>query len=405
MKRKFNLKVLLLLSSGHMVVDIYQAALPSILPFIKDNLNLSYTLAGVVLIVANLTSSIIQPIFGLLSDKKEKAFLLPLGVLLAGAGFSLLPVTSNFGMVLFLVMISGLGVASYHPEGFKTARFFTGEKMATGMSVFSVGGNMGMALGPIAALSIVNYLGFPSLILMAAPAFVFFIIIILLRRTIAIPESSKTGGPAGSVKVSRQAYRALFTIISVIVMRTWIQVGMMTYIPFYYINFLKGNPVFAGKLVSVFLLGGAVGTIAGAPLADRWGHKFWLGLTMAGCALLFPLIFMLEGAALLSILFLFGVILISSFSVTIVMGQNLFPQNLGVASGLVAGFAIGAGGIGVTLLGLIADNFGVPFAMRCIGVLPVIGLVLTLMLKFSVERKTEDVLRKAVDGERKTELG
>ncbi len=391
MTRKLNLKVLLLLSSGHMVVDLYQSALPAILPFIKDNLNLSYTLAGVVLIMANLTSSIIQPIFGLLSDKKEKAFLLPMGALLAGAGFSLLPLTSNFAAVLLLVMISGLGVASYHPEGFKTARFFTGEKMATGMSVFTVGGNAGMALGPIAALSIVNYLGFSSLSLMVLPALVFFILILILHRSIAIPESRKTVGAAGPANVPRLAYRALFTIICVIITRTWVQVGMMTYIPFYYINHLRGNPVFAGQLVSVFLLGGAFGTITGAPLADRWGHKFWLGFTMLCCALLFPLIFMLEGAALLATLFLFGVILISSFSVTIVMGQNLFPQNLGVASGLVAGFAIGAGGIGVTLLGLIADHFGVPFAMKCIGVLPVIGFLVTLMLKYPVEQMTQDV--------------
>ncbi len=389
MARRFNLKVLLLLSSGHMVVDLYQSALPAILPFIKDNLNLSYTLAGVVLIMANLTSSIIQPIFGLLSDKKEKAFLLPMGAILAGAGFSLLPLTSNFAIVLLLVMISGLGVASYHPEGFKTARFFTGEKMATGMSVFTVGGNIGMALGPIAALSIVNYLGFSSLYFMALPALVFFVTIIFLHGSLANPESRKKGTVSGPANIPRQAYHALFTIICVIVMRTWVQVGMMTYIPFYYINYLKGNPVFAGQLVSVFLLGGAVGTVAGAPLADRWGHRFWLGFTMLCCALLFPLIFLLQGPALLSILFLFGVILISSFSVTIVMGQNLFPQNLGVASGLVAGFAIGAGGIGVTLLGLIADHFGVPFAMKCIGVLPVIGFFVTLILKYPVEQRIE----------------
>jgi len=105
-----------------MVVDLYQGALPAILPFLKDNLGLTYTLAGVVLIVANLTSSVIQPIFGLLSDKKEKAFLLPLGALLAGVGFSLLPLTGSYRVVL-LVTISGLGVASYHPEGIKTARF------------------------------------------------------------------------------------------------------------------------------------------------------------------------------------------------------------------------------------------------------------------------------------------
>lgn len=380
--RKFNLKVLLLLSAGHMVVDTYQGALPAILPFIKDNLGLSYTMAGVILIMANITSSIVQPLFGLLSDKKEKAYLLPLGALFAGAGFCLLPLTSSFAVILLLVALSGLGVASYHPEGFKTARFFTGEKMATGMSVFSVGGNTGMAIGPILALSIVNYLGYESLPWMVLPALVFVIAIILLRRMVAIPQSTDTAAPTSAAPGSKEAYRSLFTILAIIIMRTWTQMGLMTYIPFYYINYLKGNPVFAGKLVSLFLIGGAVGTLVGSPLADRWGHRFWLRFSMLACGLLFPLILWLQGMALFFFVTLFGTVLISTFSVTVVMGQNLFPRNLGVASGLLVGFAIGAGGIGVTLLGVIADHYGVPFAMKCIGALPFAGFLIALTLKY-----------------------
>ncbi len=141
-----------------MVVDLYQGALPAILPFLKDNLGLTYTLAGVVLIVANLTSSVIQPIFGLLSDKKEKAFLLPLGALLAGVGFSLLPLTGSYR-----VCAPGDDQRPRRCElssrRNKDGPVFTGEKMVTGMSVFSVGGNR-IALGPIIALSLVNYLAF-----------------------------------------------------------------------------------------------------------------------------------------------------------------------------------------------------------------------------------------------------
>ena len=186
--------MLLLLSSGHMVVDTFQGALPAVLPFLKDNLSLSYTMAGVILIIANIASSIIQPIFGMLSDKKEKAFLLPLGAFLAGAGFCLIPLAQNYSLVLLMVAISGMGIACYHPEGFKTARFFTGKRMATGMSVFSVGGNTGMALGPILALSIIHYRGFSSLSWMALLPFVFVTAIILLRRTVAVPNSwTQTG--------------------------------------------------------------------------------------------------------------------------------------------------------------------------------------------------------------------
>ena len=126
----FNLKILLILSFGHLVTDIYQGALPAILPFLKAKLSFSYTMAGVVLMAANFTSSIVQPLFGHFSDKKEIALLLPLGCLFAGLGLSLVSLPNSYGFLLLLVVVSGLGVAAYHPEGFKTASFFTGDKPA-----------------------------------------------------------------------------------------------------------------------------------------------------------------------------------------------------------------------------------------------------------------------------------
>jgi FSR family fosmidomycin resistance protein-like MFS transporter len=292
--------------------------------------------------------------------------------------------TQSYPLILVLVAISGMGIASYHPEGFKTARFFTGDRMATGMSVFSVGGNAGMALGPILALSMVNYFGFASLSYMFIPSLTFTVVIIALRRVVAIPKTISTASKAATRTV-KGAYRALFVIICVIIMRTWVQIGLMTYIPFYYINYLKGDPVFAGRIVSLFLLGGVFGTLAGSPLADKWGHRSWLRFSMLATALLFPLIFVFQGFMLFATVTLLGMILISTFSVTVVMGQSLLPGNLGMASGLLVGFAIGAGGIGVTLLGAIADHFGVPFALKSIGVLPIFGFLLTLFLQYPLK--------------------
>src|SRR5512136_358356 len=166
---KFNLKVLLLLSSGHLVTDLYQGALPVILPFLKAKLMLSYTATGVILLVGTLTSSVIQPLFGYISDRKEKPVLLPLGCLCAGLGFSMLAFPTSFALVVPLVILSGLGIASYHPEGFKTAHFFTGEKKVTGMSIFSVGGNLGIALGPIWALTLYTSFGLKGTLGMILP--------------------------------------------------------------------------------------------------------------------------------------------------------------------------------------------------------------------------------------------
>jgi len=382
---RFNLKVLIILSLGHMVTDIYQGALPATLPFLKDKLGLTYTMTGVILMVANFTSSILQPLFGFYSDKKEKAALLPIGLLAAGIGYALLAIPADYYVVLFLVVISGLGVAAYHPEGYKTAHFFTGERSVTGMSVFSVGGNLGLAIGPPMAIYVTQYLGFEALPVVIVPSLLCTVLILTQRKTIAIPKLEHIAQKIDATKTTMGSYVSLFLVVAIVIMRSWTQMGLLSYIPFYYINHLKGDPLFAGNLIFVFLACGAAGTLIGAPFADRWGHRFFIRLTMFLATVNLPLMFVpfiANSHLLFVVLGLEGMILVSTFSVTIVMAQRLLPHRLGVASGLMVGFAIGTGGIGVTLLGIVADNFGVPVALESIMILPFIGFLLSLIVKY-----------------------
>lgn len=383
--KQFNLKVLLILSLGHMVTDIYQGALPATLPFLKEKLDLSYTMTGIILMMANLTSSVLQPLFGFYSDKKARAFLLPLGLFCAGLGFSLLSVPTSYALILVLVVISGLGIASYHPEGYKTAHFFTGERSVTGMAIFSVGGNLGLSLGPVISIYLIQYFGLQALPMIILPALICTLIVISLRKTIAVPVMQHQEKAKEIRKTGSAAYISLAMIIAIVVMRSWTQMGLLSYIPFYYITHLKGDPLFAGKLVFIFLACGAVGTLAGAPFADRWGHRRFIRLTMFFATITLPLMFLpfvQQSYLLFVVLGLQGMILVSTFSVTVVMAQKLLPRNLGVASGLIVGFAIGWGGIGVTLLGVVADNFGVPVALESIMILPFIGFILSLLLRY-----------------------
>jgi FSR family fosmidomycin resistance protein-like MFS transporter len=382
---RFNLKVLIILSLGHMVTDIYQGALPATLPFLKDKLDLTYTMTGVILMVANFTSSILQPLFGFYSDKKEKASLLPIGLFAAGIGYALLAIPSDYYLVLFLVVVSGLGVAAYHPEGYKTAHFFTGERSVTGMSVFSVGGNLGLAIGPPMAIYVTRYLGFDALPVVIIPSLLCTVLILTQRKTIAIPKLEHSAQQKDATKTTMGSYVSLFLVVAIVIMRSWTQMGLLSYIPFYYINHLKGDPLFAGNLIFVFLACGAAGTLIGAPFADRWGHRFFIRLTMFLATVILPLMFVpfiANSHLLFVVLGLEGMILVSTFSVTIVMAQRLLPHRLGVASGLMVGFAIGTGGIGVTLLGIVADNFGVPVALESIMILPFIGFLLSLIVKY-----------------------
>lgn len=352
-------------------------------------------MTGVILMAANFTSSFIQPLFGYLSDIKEKPFLLPVGCLCAGIGFSLLSLSSSYLIVLALVGISGLGVASFHPEGYKTAASFTGEKPVMGMAIFSVGGNLGFALGPIISVFIIKYSGFSSLPAIIIPSLLVTGIILLYWKKITTGQVARKAAKDASYKISRATYISVILLIGIVMMRSWIQMGLMTYIPFYYINYLKGDPLYASALVSVFLLGGVLGTLGGAPVADKMGHKRYLTFAMLLTALALPLIFIAHGTALFLVLGGLGMIVVSTFTVTIVMVQRLLPHNLGIASGLMVGFAIGAGGICVTLLGVLADHFGVPFALKSIAVLPFLGLIMSLTLRYPDQNAQEESFRAA----------
>jgi len=384
-----NKKALAILSAAHLVTDINQGSLPALLPFFKEALNLSYTTSGVILLAANLTSSIIQPVFGHLSDRRPIGWFLPLAPFIACLGLSLTGFVSSYSLLLICVIVTGIGIASFHPEGFKTAYYFTGEKKATGMSIFAVGGNFGIAIGPMLALTLVTSYGPKGTLSFILPGILIAVILFFNMSTFTAPVKAAHREAKKEMKVplSRNQLTSFSLLVTVATIRAWISAGLVAFIPFYYINYLKGNPLYAGKLVTTFLMAGVLGALLGAPLADRWGHKKFLLITLI---VSFPLLLLFYySSGLLAFIFLgmAGMVLISSFALTTVMGQALLPQSLGMASGMMVGFTISAGGIGVTLLGAIADTWGVPMAIKAVFVLPLIASGLTLLVKYPLEKE------------------
>ena len=389
-----NKKALAILSAAHLVTDINQGALPALLPLFKEALNLSYTTSGVILLSANLTSSVIQPAFGHLSDRRPIGWFLPLAPLIACLGLSLTGVASNYSLLLICVIISGIGIASFHPEGFKTAYYFTGDKKATGMSIFAVGGNFGIAIGPILSLTLVTSLGLQGTLSLIVPGILIAILLLFNMSLFTTPVASAHREAKKEVKapLTRSQMLSFSLLVAIATIRAWVQFGLATYIPFYYINYLKGNPLYAGKLVSTFLMAGVLGTVLGAPLADRWGHK---KLLLTSLILSFPLLLLFyyvlfhygSGPMAFILLGAAGMVLISTFALTTVMGQALLPQHLGMASGMMVGFTISAGGMGVTLLGVIADTWGVPTAIKAIFALPLVAFGLALLVKYPLTKQ------------------
>ncbi len=382
-----NLKIILILSLSHLFTDLTGSALPAMMPFVKNTLQLSYTAVGAVIMVSNMTSSIIQPLFGYLSDKMEMKWLLPVSVILTYIGFSFLGLSSSFVVLLILVIINGLGIAIYHPEGTKIMHYFSGARMATGMSFFQVGGNFGMALGPLFityAITLADLSGTLFYLLLGIPILA---ILLLFSKELNLPakrensdlrEKRRESPPAGENK----GWGSMSLLVFAVSLRSWAHMGLITFVPFYYIHVLKGDAITAGRLVFVFLMGGVAGTLIGAAIADRIGHKYYFCLSMI---LSVPLLFLFLEARriwVFIILFMVGLLLISSFSVTIVMGQRILKNRLGMASGLTVGFVIGMGGVGAGLLGIVADSWGVMTVLKLIAYMPALGFIPALMIPY-----------------------
>ena len=388
-----NLKIILILSLSHLITDLTGSALPAMMPFLKNTLQLSYTAVGAVIMISNMTSSIIQPLFGYLSDRMELKWFLPVSIILTCVGFSFLGLAPSFLVLVILVTLNGIGIALYHPEGSKIMHYFSGSRMATGMSFFQVGGNLGMALGPLFityAIALANLSGTLFYFILGIPMLG---VLLLFLKELTLPVKGekreyqeKRGAlpPVGENK----GWGAMALLIFAVSMRSWAHMGLITFVPFYYIHVLKGDVITAGRLVFVFLMGGVVGTLIGAPIADKIGHKNYFCLSMI---LSVPLLFLfLEagGIWVFIILFLIGLLLISSFSVTIVMGQLILRNRLGMASGLTMGFVIGMGGIGAGLLGMVADSWGVMTVLKLIVYMPAVGFIPAFMIPYDFKTPT-----------------
>lgn len=374
-------KVLVLLSLGHLATDLAAGAWPVLLPILQASLHLSYSAAGVIALVFNVSSSVIQPLLGYWSDRVKSRWLLPAGVLLSTAGLALAGFVSTYWLILAAVFMSGLGSAAYHPEASKVSRLASGSRLATGMSLFIVGGALGAALGSLVMAQLLLHYSRSASLYFILPGLLMVVLFFAFKNK--LPEDSPvilTGKPDFSISVPRRVLFPLSVLILFIVLRSWLQSGLTHFMPLYFVNYLGKSPAYAGSFLVAFMLAGSVGTVAGGPLADRLGRRTSL---LGSTAVLIPLMLLFKystGIWTLVLVFITGMVMVSTMATTVVMGQELLPHRVGVASGLMTGFAIGMGGLGVTLLGAIADHFGAPVAVWAMTFLPVPAFLFSLLL-------------------------
>ena len=371
-------KLIGLLALGHFVIDVTQGSLPAVLPFLKQVHALSYAQVAMIVLAGNLTSSIIQPLFGYLSDQIARRWILPLSIFVAGAGVALLGLAPGYWGVLGLVVVMGLGVAAWHPEGYKTATVVGGDRKATALSWFSLGGNIGIAVGPPLMTFLVLGFGAGGTLGMLVPAALVGGLLLtalpLFTREMTAPRAARARREGANMP------GAMALLILVVSVRAWTSLGFTTFVPFYYLDTLKADPRLVGVLLFVFLGSGALGTVIAGPIADRVGpREFMKWVPLA--ALPFGLLFLVSSGPLaLVMLGVFGGVLTSSFAVSVVLAQAYLPRNAGMASGLIVGFAIGLGGAGVAALGWVADRWGVPTALWVSALMPLVAFALTRLL-------------------------
>jgi MFS transporter, FSR family, fosmidomycin resistance protein len=341
-------------------------------------------MAAALVLAATISSSLIQPAFGLWSDARGALWLLPAGVGLAGVGMALASVAPSYPLVALAVLASGIGVAAYHPEGSKLASYVSGERRASGMAFFSVGGNVGFALGPVVASAIVLGLGLRGGILLALPGLALAAVLLAVRPY--LEEFASAEGTARARVAGKARPGGLALLLGVVGLRSVAHMGLFTFVPLYEVA--RGHSERHGTLLlSLFLLTGAIGTLFGGPLADRFGRRAVLrGSFVASTPLI--LVYAIAGGLVGEIaLVLSGAAVIGTFGVSLVLSQEYLPDRVGMASGLSIGLAIGLGGVAALTLGAVADVIDLETAVAATAAGPALAFFVTLLLPPSPRRR------------------
>ncbi|MFH1480721.1 MAG: MFS transporter [Pseudomonadota bacterium] len=373
---------LLLMFLGHVCVDASQGILPVALVKLKDLFALSYFQVGLMTMVLSVSASVIQPIFGYVSDRMYTGWFIPVGILWASLTMGLLGWAPNYPLALLLVGLAGLGTAAFHPRAMMVVYLLSGNRRGLFGAFFFMGGNLGFALGPTLGSFIVVGLGLHATPLLILPGAVLFIIITFyagdfLKRGAMDRTGLRQGRHEEALPVP---WLSLTAVCLIVTLRSWIYMGFITYLPLYLKS--RGVPLkIGGLMLTVYLVGGAFAGLYGGYVSDRIGRRKVIAASMLLCPLFTALFITGEGVWLWVLAGASGAALLASFSVTIILAQELLPRHLGLASGLVLGLGFGTGGMGTAFSGYLADKIGLYGSMWVLALAPILGVVLVALIR------------------------
>jgi FSR family fosmidomycin resistance protein-like MFS transporter len=371
-----------ILSFGHVASDINQGAISAMLPFFIAAYGLSYTAAAAIVFAVNMSSSVVQPFFGITADRTSMPWLLPIGLIFAGLGIALTGLFDQYPVILLLAIVSGIGIAAYHPEAARLVNFAAGDRKSTAMSIFGIGGTIGFAAGPLIITAALMHWGLAGSLILIVPVLLMSLVISLNFHVFETLKKDNEHIDQNSPQAVGKENWSAFTRIAIIVCgRSIIFFGLNIFIPLYWIHGLSQSKVAGATALTIFVGSGIIGNLVGGTLADRIGPKKVIVLGLASLMVLLPAFIMTTDIKLATLLLIpIGIMLFLCYSPTIVLGQAYLPGRVGLSSGVTLGLSIAIGGGAAPFIGRIADIYGVWMALAFVASLPLLFLIVTLTL-------------------------
>jgi len=365
------------LSMGHFINDMYPGFIAVLLPTLRDRLGFSITMAAMLVSIASIFTSTIQPIFGHLSDKYQKPTFVWLGPLITAAFMSCIGLAPSYLALVFIVICSGIGTAMFHPLGATYTGKAGGRQSGMAMSLFVTGGGAGYYVGPLVIMGITTTLGLQYSPLTIVPGIgVAVILFLILPNLEKIEHKTDKKATNGNGHLWAMAFLFIFSI-----MRSAMISGINTLTPIFLENQGTAPMVYAGAL-TLFGIAGSLGPIFSGGLSDKFGRKAILVGSMLFSLPFLYLFIAIDHTASIYFLAATGFAIFSSIPVVIITAQELFPTRVGIASSLVMGLSWGLGGLLVTPLGSLAEHFGIKTALYS---LVGMGVLATILIAFIPE--------------------
>jgi FSR family fosmidomycin resistance protein-like MFS transporter len=369
---------------AHTSVDMQTISLATLLPTLLTTFNLDYGTAAAIVTANSVVIAVAQPLFGIFGDRKSLRWLALLGCALCGVMMVSITWLPSYWMIVVAAMLSGVGSAIFHPEGLAHARIVGGANKTQATSLFFLGGNIGFGLGPLLVTWLVATFGPHGAVGMIVPTLVSSLLLMTQTHKFTRAVAVKAPGSGAGLGLAPAVIGLVSFVLLLITLRSVTYEGIKVFAPLYLATEVGGSAKDYAPLQSAIALSGIVGTIIAGPLAARMGNRNLMVAAMAfASVMLGALLLTLTRTPLpvqLALAGLFGMAMTLPWTISVTMVQDAMPNNLGLAAGLTLGTAYGASGIGVGLLGRLADVFGLALTLQIIGALPVLVVLLSLLL-------------------------